>query len=76
MMMMKGVMKLPPLFNSSPLTGCATAWRIAGDDAREAQTAEIQAELVVIILAHQFSVHFRNAVNSTRSLDLRIFIRE
>lgn len=53
------------------LTCSAATWRVARDDSGEAQATEIQSELVVVILADQFRVHFGDAVDGARSLDLR-----
>ena len=51
------------------LTSGATAWRITGDHTREPQTAEVQPELVVVVLAHQLGVHLRHTVDRLRPLD-------
>lgn len=53
------------------LTRRAAAWWIAGNDAREAQTSEIQAELMIIIFANELGMHLGNAVNSARPLYLQ-----
>lgn len=53
----------------SPLTGSATAWWIAGDHARESQTAEVQSEFVVVVFAYQFGMHLGHTVDCLRPLD-------
>ena len=45
---------------------------VGRDDARVAQRAEVQAEAVVVVLAHQLGVHLGHAVDGARPLDRQV----
>lgn len=62
---------MPWAFLSHDCTCGAAAWWIARDDARESQATEVEAKLVVIVLANQFRMHLRDTVDRSRPLYLQ-----
>lgn len=51
------------------LTGGSTAGvAVAGDDSRKAQTAEVEAEPLVVVFSEQLGVHLAHTVDGARPL--------
>ena len=55
--------------------GSSARVRVVGDDAGEAEAAEVEAEPFVVIFSQKFCVDFGHSVDSFRSLDAQVWCR-